>query len=343
MSEREPYGPPLVMSDVAKAAGVSKQTVSRVMNNSPHVRRETRERVLAAVRELGYQPNSAARALATGRTRTLGVVAFDTVHHGPAKVLHSIGRAAQEAGYVVSVVPMRSPDRASMREAADQLLGHDVDGLIAIAPDDDMSRALLDIPREIPMVVLDGTPDPRIPVVAADDEGGARRATSHLLQLGHRTVHHIAGPRQSLAGSRRVAGWLGALKEQGASAPEALYGDWEPHSGYEAGLVLADDPDVTAILAGNDPMAFGVLRALHDRGRRVPQDVSVIGFDDIPEAGYAIPPLSTVRPDFSEMGRRTISVLVGQIRSGELPRMMRSVVSTDLVVRHSSGAAPRTT
>lgn len=340
MSESGPEARPLVMADVARAAGVSKQTVSRVMNNSPYVRKETRDRVLAAVRELGYQLNSTARALATGQTYTFGVIVFDAVHYGPAMVLNSIGQAARESGYVVSVAPLRSPDRASLTEAADRLLRHEVDGMIAIAPERDMSQALLDVPRKLPMVVLDGAPDPTIPVVAADEEGGARRATEHLLELGHRTVHHIAGPRQSLASAGRLIGWRAALEVYGAPALQPLYGDWGARSGYEAGLLLAEDPKVTAILAGNDPMAFGVLRALHDRGRRVPDDVSVIGFDDIPEAAYAIPPLSTIRPDFAEMGRRCISLLLGHIQSGEPPATLRSVVPSKLVVRQSSGGVP---
>jgi DNA-binding LacI/PurR family transcriptional regulator len=328
------------MADVAAAAGVSAQTVSRVLRDHPNVRRETRERVLAAVRELGYQFNSAARALRTGRTLTIGVITMDSVRYGPATVLQSIGQAAQEAGYVVSVAPLRSPDRKSLIDAVDRLVVQAVDGLITIAPQRKMARALLNVPRMLPMVALDDSFDPGAAVVTVDEEGGAQRATEYLLQLGHRTVWHVAGPTDSIAADGRRVGWRRALEQAGAPVPPALTGDWEARSGFDLGRELADRPEVTAVFAGNDQMALGLLRAFQEQGRRVPDDVSVIGFDDIPEAGYMQPPLSTIRPNFVESGRRCITVLLEQIGS-EQRCALRSVIPVDLVVRRSTGAAPR--
>ncbi|WP_238005978.1 LacI family DNA-binding transcriptional regulator [Dactylosporangium sp. AC04546] len=331
---------PLVMSDVAAAAGVSAQTVSRVLNDHPHVKRETRERVLAAVRELGYQLNSSARALRTGRTRTIGVITFDAVRYGPASVLQSIGQATQEAGYAICVAPLRSLDQRSLRDAVDLLTGQAVDGMITIAPHRDMARALLNVSANVPMVALDDSFDPHVAVVTVDEAAGARQATEYLLQLGHRTVWHIAGPTDSIAADGRVSGWRSALVDAGVPVPAVLVGDWEARAGYELGRDLADRDDVTAVLAANDQMALGLLRALSERGRRVPQDVSVVGFDDIPEAAYLVPPLTTIRPNFQEIGRRCVQVLLRRI-GGDDGRPLRSQIQPELIVRRSTGAPPR--
>nr|BEK62972.1 LacI family DNA-binding transcriptional regulator [Kitasatospora purpeofusca] len=329
-----------VMRDVARIAGVSKQTVSRVLNGSPAVRPETRNRVLAAVAELGYLPNQAARALTTGQTRNIGVLAYDVADFGPANVVQGIALAAQEVGYTVSVAPMRSLGPVPVRDAATRLLEHSVDGLITIAPHRDIAKALLDLPRKVPVVAVDDSLDPLVPVIAADQVEGSRRATEQLLHLGHRTVHHLAGPSGWVAAEQRREGWLAALVAAGAPVPDPLVGDWSAASGYELGRVLAADPEVTAVHAANDQMAVGLLRALHEAGRRVPEQVSVIGFDDIPESAYTIPPLSTVRVNFGDIGRRCISVLVEQLRSGTATARQRPWLPTELVVRASTGRPP---
>jgi DNA-binding LacI/PurR family transcriptional regulator len=331
----------VVMADVAKAAGVSAQTVSRVLNDHPNVRRETRDKVQAAVRELGYQLNTAARSLVTGRTRTIGVMTFDAVRYGPASVLQGIGTAAQEAGYLVSVAVLRALDRGAVLDAADRLLGQAVDGLITIAPETHTAKALLSVPRVVPIVALDGSVDDSVEVVRVDEEGGARQATSHLLHLGHRTVWHLAGPPGFFAATERVDGWRSALAAAGVEIPEPLVGDWTANSGFEAGRRLAAMPEVTAVFAANDQMAVGLLRALQEGGRRVPEDVSVIGFDDIPEAAFLLPPLSTVRPDFTEVGRRCIGSLLRQLDSGSASGARQSMVQTELVIRRSSSSARR--
>jgi DNA-binding LacI/PurR family transcriptional regulator len=323
------------MADVAKLAGVSLQTVSRVINDSPHVRADTRERVQDAMRKLEYRPNPVARALVTGRSRTLGVVSFDTTLYGPASTLFGIERAAHEADYFVSIVSLRSLASSSVVSAVERLRDQGVDGILVIAPQDSATSALLHLPEDVPVVAAEAGPDDSVPVVAVDQVAGARLATEHLLALGHRTVWHISGPVDWLEAQDRMSGWRTTLEAAGAPAPPVLHGDWSARAGHELGRDLADRPDVTAVFVANDQMALGLLRALHEAGRRIPGDISVVGFDDIPEAEYFTPPLTTVRQNFNEMGRRSLLLLLEQIESGvREPR--RETVPPELVVRAST-------
>ena len=328
-----------VMADVARVAGVSHQTVSRVINEADHVRPETRERVLRAMLELDYRPNSVARALVTGRSRTLGVVSFDTTLYGPASTLFGIERAAHAEGYFVSIVSVTSLDRASVLGAVERLRAQGVDGILIVTPQDAAAEAVLHVPADTPVVAVEAGPEGDVPVVAVDQLAGARAATEHLLELGHRTVWHIAGPSDWLEARQRVDGWAAALADAGADAPPLLSGDWSARSGYELGKRLATVRDVTAVFAANDQMALGLLRALYEAGRQVPRDLSVVGFDDIPEAQFFTPPLTTVRQDFNEMGRQSLMLLLDEIaaptRSSE-----RVVVEPELKVREST-APPR--
>lgn len=321
--------------DVARLAGVSHQTVSRVLNDQATVRPATRDRVLAAISQLDYRPSHAARALNTGRTRALGVITNDDRRFGPVSVLHGIGEAAWEQGYLVSTVALRSLRREAVQDAVGRLLDQSVDAIIVIASQDTVARALAEVPRPVPTVMLDRSVDERIPVVCVDERAGARMAVRHLRERGHRTVWHVAGPPQWIAAQERLAGWRAELRATGAPLPDPLFGDWTADSGYALGRLLAARGDVTAVFAGNDQMALGVLHALHDAGRRVPGDVSVIGFDDIQEAAHLTPPLSTVRVDFTEVGRRCLAVALDQL---EHPgRRERQVVTPELVVRDSTG------
>jgi DNA-binding LacI/PurR family transcriptional regulator len=338
-----PRGRPAVMSDVGRLAGVSHQTVSRVINGSPHVSPRTRERVLSAMRELGYRPNSIARALATGRTRTVGVVTFDTALYGPASTLFGIERAAHEAGYFITVASLRAFDRGSVVQAIERLRTQGVDGILAIAAEQESAEALLHAPLDVPLVAVEAGPERGIPVVAVDQQRGAELATCHLLDLGHRTVHHIAGPLGSIESQLRAGGWRASLEAAGAPRPEPLVGDWTARAGYHLGRRLTRDRSVTAVFASNDQMALGVLRAMHEAGRRIPDDVSIVGFDDVPEASYFTPPLTTVRQDFGEVGSRSLRVLVRAIDSvaaHERPPE-GSLVPPELVVRASSAAPDR--
>src|SRR5262245_999015 len=333
---------PAVMADVAKLAEVSHQTVSRVINGSPHVRPETRERVLAAMAKLEYRPNTMARALATGRSRTLGVVGFDTTLYGPATALFGLNHAAPGGGYSIRTVSMRTLDRSSILEAVERLRVQGVEGILAIAPQTDSAHAVLQLPDDLPVVAVQAGPEGGIPLVSGDSEAGAVEATEHLLKLGHSTVWHIAGPENWFEARQRVAGWQRALRAAGIEPPAALYGDWSPQSGYELGARLAANPDVTAVFAANDHMALGLLRALHEAGRSVPGDVSIVGFDDVPEAAFFTPPLTTMRQDFAELGRRSFHLLLDEIARDDRTATRLSV-KPELVVRASTTLCARVT
>ena len=328
-----------VMSDVGRLAGVSHQTVSRVINGSPNVRAETRERVLAAMAELDYRPNSVARALVTGRSRTLGVVSFDTTLYGPASTLLGIERAAHEAGYFMIVASLKALTRDSVTEAIERLRLHGVEGILVIAPYDDAIQALVDISAQVPLVAVEGGPAQGIPVACVNQFEGACQATRHLLALGHQTVWHIGGPANFLEARERRDGWRVTLTEAGAAVHDPLLGDWSAHSGYELAQQLVGRPEVSAIFVANDQMALGVLRALHEAGRTVPEQVSVVGFDDVPEAPFFMPPLTTVRQDFDEMGNQGVRLLLDLILTGDGAPNPEAVVP-QLVVRASSGPAP---
>jgi DNA-binding LacI/PurR family transcriptional regulator len=327
------------MADVAKLAGVSHQTVSRVINGSEHVKDGTRERVLAAMRMLDYRPNSVARALATGKSKTLGVVSFDTTLYGPASTLFGIERAAHRAGYFVSVVSLLALDRVSVLDAVGRLRTQGVDGILVITPQSDAARTVAALPADLPVVAVEAGPEAGMPVVAGDSFAGAALATKHLLDLGHRTVWHIAGPSDWLEARQRVAGWRSTLEEARATVPPVLPGDWSARSGYELGRRLAVDPDVTAVFVGNDLIALGLLRVLHEQGRELPAALSVVGFDDMPEAEYFTPPLTTIRQDFTEIGSRGFDLLLDEIQSGQRSSV-RVTVPPELIVREST-APPR--
>jgi DNA-binding LacI/PurR family transcriptional regulator len=329
-----------VMADVAKLAGVSHQTVSRVINDSTQVRPETKQRVLAAMRQLDYRPNPAARALVTGRSGTLGVVSFDTTLYGPASTLFAIEQAAHAAGYFITIVSLLVLDRTSVLGAVDRLRVQGVDGILVITPQEGAADALVNLPAGVPLVAVEAGRPNSVPLVAVDQFAGAVSATRLLLDLGHRTVSHLAGPPDFLEAQQRVDGWRATLEAAGAEVPPLLVGDWSPRSGYRIGQQLAEDPDVTAVFVANDQMALGVLRAMHERGREIPGELSIVGFDDIPEAQYFTPPLTTVRQDFSEMGRSSLRLLLELMRdTGQPPQ--RLTIAPELVVRRSTGPPPK--
>ena len=330
---------PPVMTDVAQLAGVSHQTVSRVLNDHPNVRPQTREVVLAAISELGYRPNAAARTLVTRRTHTLGVISFDTTLYGPASMLYGIERAAQDT-YFVSIASTPTLDRRSVLDSVERFVGQGVEGIIVITAQVSAVEALTDCPTDIPLVAVGCRATPPVHSVAVDNTEGAALATRYLLGLGHRTVHHLSGPRSWLDAEARVEGWRAALHEAGAPEPDLVSGDWSAASGYEMGQRIARDTSATAVLCANDHMALGLLRALSERGRRVPEDVSVVGFDDVPEAAYFLPPLTTVRQDFGELGRRALDSLVRLIFDRDAAAPADPVVP-QFVVR-SSAAPPAT-
>ncbi|TGB09402.1 LacI family DNA-binding transcriptional regulator [Streptomyces sp. MZ04] len=327
------------MADVARVAGVSSQTVSRVSNGFPGVNEETRKQVLAAMKELGYRPNSAARALKRGEFRTIGVITFTLSTTGNVRTLEAIALSAANEGYAVTLLPVSAPTQDEVRGAFSRLGELAVDAVIVIMEVHLLDAARLSLPPHVQVVVADSDAGDRYSVVDTDQAGGTRDAVRHLLDLGHDTVWHLAGPGESYAAQRRADAWRAALTEAGRAAPPMVRGDWTADSGYRAGLELAERADCTAVFAANDQMALGLLRALHERGRKVPDDVSVIGFDDIPESGSFLPPLTTVHQDFAEVGRRCVAGVLQQVRRGASERGT-TLVPTRLVVREST-AAPR--
>ena len=324
------------MADVAAAAGVSGQTVSRVANERANVDPETRRRVLDAMSALGYRPNSAARALRSGRFRSIGVIMFSLASYGNTRTLDALASVAAASGYSVTLITVKSATQSDVSGAFLRLREHAVDGIVILIETHRLGENELSIPSGLPVVVVDSSADYPYSVVDNDQAQGASLATEHLLDLGHETVWHVSGPPESFAAERRRAAWRTALADRGCHAPEVQVGDWTADSGYRIGAALARDPRVTAVFAANDQMALGVIRALHEAGRRVPGDVSVVGFDDMPEAANFWPPLTTVRQRFERVGEEAMSALIADIEGGAEVHD-RTLVPTSLVVRQSSG------
>lgn len=329
--------PPSIV-DVAALANVSYQTVSRVLHDHPSVRPATRLAVLGAVEQLGYRPSNAARTLVTGRSRTLGVLVLDVGDTDGLTPLYGIERSAREHGYFVGIGSLDSVDRASVSAAVGRLEEQAIAGLLVIAPIESAQDAFAALPNDLPVVLVEGGTSSGLATAGIDQVAGARIATEHLLDLGHRTVFHVRGPSEWMQTHDRMAGWRGALEAAGAEVPMPLAGDWTARSGYEAGLVLARIPELTAVFVANDQMSLGLLLALSERGISVPDRVSVVGYDDGADVPYYNPPLTTVRQDFEEVGRRAIAMLVDQVESGR--RVEHAVIGPELIVRRSTAPAP---
>ncbi|MEW1848225.1 LacI family DNA-binding transcriptional regulator [Nonomuraea angiospora] len=300
-------------TDVAALAGVSQKTVSRVLNGEPYVSEEVRERVLAAARELGYRRNTAARALHLGRFHRIGVASIGSSLYGPSSLLVALERQAREIGYAVAVA--YAGEGAGVTSAVESLLTQGVDAIVVSDPIDDPidGGKELRVDADVPVLSFRPIPGPRVVVTGVSGVEAGRQATEHLLGLGHATVWHVAGPHRWPAARDRARGWREALAAAGAPEPPAQEGDWSPASGYAAGRALAADPRVTAVFAANDDMAIGVLRALAEAGRAVPEEVSVVGMDDIPAAAYLSPPLTTIRQDFEAIARHGLALLAAEI------------------------------
>jgi DNA-binding LacI/PurR family transcriptional regulator len=327
--------------DVARAAGVSHQTVSRVINGHPGVRASTRDGVLASIRELGFRPNQAARALARGHARAVTVLTSNTTRYGYVQILRGIEEAARQAGYTVGVRVLDSSDAAGVHAAVEQVCQPGAGSVVVIAFDMAGLLALQAVPPFVPLAaVVEASHGKRTdsPSVWLDDGRAANLATRFLLELGHRTVHYVAIPSPTGV-SDRMDGWRTALEEAGAPLPEPVPAGWTPKRGYQAGQRLAADSEVTAVLCGNDDLALGVLRALRDAGRQVPDDVSVVGFDDTPQAAFYSPSLTTVRLDFVALGRACFRLLDRERNERSAPASP-GVTAPALIVRDSSGPPP---
>ncbi|MGN7970630.1 LacI family DNA-binding transcriptional regulator [Microbacterium sp. 22296] len=325
--------------DVAAKAGVSLSTVSRVLSGRTRVSDKLRAQVEAAVAELGYRPNAAAQSLVSGRRSTVAVFARNTIRYGYAATLQGIEEAARAAGYVVIIAVVESGDPDDIARAVNNALSQPLAGAIVIEFDKVGVATLAALPATLPVVAAAGAQRPAgdTPHAFLDDYTGGYEATRYLLSLGHRTVHHLAIPA-TRSRSGRAWGWRKALEEAGAPIPPVEQASYSPTSGYDSAQKLTDDPRITALLCGNDELAIGAARAFQERGRRVPDDVSIVGFDDQPFARMWMPALTTVRQDFTDLGRRTFGLLEEWLVQGSRPA--DSAVVPTLITRESSAAAP---
>jgi len=325
------------MSDVAQRAGVSHQTVSRVLNGHPSVRPETRDRVVAAVAALGYRRNSAARALVTRRTETLGVVTPATALHGPTSTLVGLEEAARLAGWYVAVSTVRQLDAVTMRGVLEHFLAQGVDGVAVVAPTVEIAAALAEVDSPVPVVMISSAADVpagrNLHAVGVDQRRGARLATRHLLDAGHASVLHVAGPQDWFDAQDRLAGWADECRAAGVATDPPVLAGWTAADGHEVGRHLLRTGLPPAIFAANDQLALGLLHAFWEAGVRVPDDVAVVGFDDESGAAHYMPPLTTVRQDFGALGRLATESFRAAY-AGE--RLGRRTVAPQLVVRSSS-------
>jgi DNA-binding LacI/PurR family transcriptional regulator len=322
--------------DVARLAGVSHQTVSRVLNDHPSIRPETRDRVVAVMTELSYSPNRAARALVTSRSRTIGVLSASSTQYGPASSIAAIEAAAQSRGYWVSTANIDPEDPQSIPDGLSHLMAQSVEGLVVIAPQVRVIRAIAAQGIDVPYVTLQSSDVDPGHTLAVDQIAGARLATRHLIELGHRSIYHLAGPQDWMEAEARMRGFLEEISAWDIATTAPILGDWTADFGYYAGRELLRYRDFTAIFSSNDQMALGLLHAVRDEGLECPRDISIVGFDDIPEAGHFWPPLTTVRQDFAELGRRCVDLLLDDAPATPVPPLM-----PELVVRSSTAAAPR--
>lgn len=266
----------------------------------------------------------------------IAVFAGNTTRYGYASTIQGIEEAARQAGYMVVISVVETADSLTVERAIDYALGQPLAGAIILEFDPPGAAALAQMPSWLPSVAAasGGSSDEAISHAYMDDRFASAQATRYLLDLGHKTVHHVAIPSVGVE-SARMVGWRDTLREAGIEPPPVIHAGWDPLAGYEAGVRLARDVATTAVLAGNDELAIGVMKGLVDSGRRIPQDVSVVGFDDHPLSQLWVPPLTTVRQDFVGLGHHVFGLLVGRLETGEPRPSVRMV--PDLVLRQSTG------
>ena len=325
--------------DVAAHAGVSAQTVSRVANGQTNVRPTTRDRVLASIEALGYRPNSAARNLKSGKFRSIGFVTFNLATLGNEQTLNAVAAASEQAGYTTTLLPVTDPTKLDVAGAFNRLEEQAVDGIILVMSAEVGSLDELRVTVGLPLVIVDS--DAKLPytIVDTDQEQGAKLAVQHLLDLGHRDIAHVSGPEISFSARRRAETYRRVMAEAGLEPRPVLVGDWSALSALaRARELFADGPPPSAIFAGNDQMALGVVHAIRERGWRVPEDISVVGFDDAEEAAVSWPALTTVHQNFDQVGRNATSLLLSLI-GGAPDTRTKVLIPTHLVVRDSTGPA----
>ena len=323
--------------DVAKQAGVSHMTVSRVLNGHPNIRESTRERVLQAIDEMNYTRSSIARALATRRAMRIGVLVDSPVQWGPNSTLRAIEGAARDVGYAISAFSISDDEESQIDTGVVELVTQGVDALCVIAP----RASSLDMLRQqstgLPTLVIKAESDPEMHTAAVDQRAGAMAAVMHLIELGHRSIAHLSGPLDWYDARAREQGWRDALADAGLPIAPPVVGDWTSDYGYTFGQTY-DFSDATAVFAANDQMALGLVHGLSERGLSVPGDISVVGFDDLPDARHFLPPLTTVRQDFAALGALALQIIIAAIEGEEVTE--HDIIEPRLVVRGST-AAPR--
>ncbi|WP_460772021.1 LacI family DNA-binding transcriptional regulator [Microbacterium sp. GXF7504] len=324
--------------DVARLAGVSHQTVSRVINNHPSIRPETKDRVLQVMNDLSYRPNRAARALVTSRSQTIGILSSSSTQYGPASSIAAIEAAARARGYWVSTANIEPREPESIAAGIAHLMAQSVEGLVVIAPQVRVFRALASQQLDVPYVTLQSTVLDEQHTLSVDQVAGARLATRHLISHGHRGIYHLAGPQDWIEAEARMRGFLEEMGAHDIPTTAPILGDWTAEFGYYAGRELLRVRDFTAVFSSNDQMALGLMHAIRDEGLDVPRDISVVGFDDVPEAAHYWPPLTTVRQDFTELGRRCVALLLGP-EDGADP--VPGTIAPELIVRGSTAPALR--
>jgi DNA-binding LacI/PurR family transcriptional regulator len=330
------------LHEVAARAGVSHQTVSRVVNDSPRVAEQTRARVLRAVEELDYKPNKAARNLVSKRSTLIGVITFATHFYGPAHILTSIDQAARNFGYKILLASLLNPSPERIDAAARELIAHGVEGMIVNVPIELDPIKIHPSFRGVPTVIMDANGKNRIATVTLDNEAGTRMATQHLVQLGHTKIACVSGILRWRCGRLRQQEWRRTLHELGLASGPTVEGDWSAEGGYRATKELLESgrDQFTAIVASNDQLALGALRALHEAGLEVPRDVSIVGFDNIPEAAFFYPPLTTIDHAFDAVSRHSLEYLIEIIRDPTTLPKHRNIVPT-LVCRESTDRLQR--
>ena len=324
--------------DVARLAGVSYQTVSRVLNESPSIKDSTKQRVLDVIQEIGYRPNQAARTLVTSKSRTIGILSQQTAYYGPTTSITAIEQAAKEAGYRLSITNISSGEYISIKAGLDYLLSQSIEALVVIAPQVRVFEILAELSIDVPFVTLQSTDLGGVHSMSVDQVAGARMATRHLIELGHTEIMHISGPQDWIEAEARMQGFLHEINEAELRTRAPILGDWSASFGYYAGLELLRFRDFSAVFASNDQMALGFMHACRELGLSIPGDMSVVGFDDIPEAAHFFPPLTTVRQNFPEIGRRAVSLLISELR-GDDGHLDHELIMPELVVRESTAAS----
>ncbi len=329
------------LNDVAKTLGVSHQTVSRVINNHPRVLPETRQRVLQAIDVMGYRPNQAARFLANRRSTLIGLVTDDPGVYGPAHAILSLEQEARLHGYTLMIFGLRDLTIAEAKIGAEELIANSAEGLIVDVPVDINRNALANALGKFPFVTLDIDGGDLFPSYRVDHVHGSRLATRHLVALGHRHIAGLIGYKPYRSSKLRRNGWLAELKASGLTPGPIRDTPWTPEGGYEATkeLIKNSASKFTAIFAANDLIAMGALLALHEAGVEVPREVSVVGFDNMPEGRFFHPPLTTATSDFGVMARESLEILFARIR-GTPGANLRRVFRPEMIVREST-TAPR--